>query len=104
MLCDGAGGMPRLLPYEKTAAVPETGREHSPFKRPPPRLARCLQRRPARQRNFDYGAQLTELALLGILSLRTGKKIYWDAANMKATDTPEADPVLKESYRSGWEI
>ena len=35
--------------------------------------------------NFEYGAKLTEVTLLGILSLRTGKKIYWDAANLKAT-------------------
>jgi len=36
--------------------------------------------------------------------LRTGKKIYWDAENLKAKGLPEADAVIKETYRTGWEI
>ena len=91
MLCDGAGGMPRLLPYEKTAE----------YKKPPERIPRskghhrdwldaCKGGTPA-SANFEYGARLTELTLLGVASLRTGKKIYWDAAAMKAVDEPELD-------------
>ena len=38
------------------------------------------------------------------LSLRTGHRIDWDAANLKAKGLPEADAVIKESYRSGWEV
>lgn len=49
-------------------------------------------------------ANLTELALLGALSLRTGSAIRWDATAMKAVDLPAADAIIKESYRSGWEI
>ena len=45
-----------------------------------------------------------ELVLLGIVSLRTGKKLYWDAANMKARGLPEADAFIKEQYRKGWKI
>ena len=54
--------------------------------------------------NFAYGANLTELALLGALSLRTGSAIRWDAAAMKAIDLPAADVIIKENYRSGWEL
>jgi hypothetical protein len=36
--------------------------------------------------------------------MRLGKKIYWDAKAMKATNAPEADKFLKESYRAGWEV
>jgi hypothetical protein len=40
-----------------------------------------------------------------VLSLRLGgKKIYWDAANMKATGLPEADEIIRESVREGWEM
>ncbi len=53
---------------------------------------------------FDYGARLTELALLGNIALRVGKKIKWDAANMKASNAPEADEFIKESCRKGWEL
>jgi len=28
----------------------------------------------------------------------------WDAKAMKATNVPEADQYLKETYRPGWEL
>jgi len=56
--------------------------------------------------NFEYGASLTEIVLLGVLSLRLGgKKIYWDAANMKAIGLPEADENHQgTSKEKGWEM
>ncbi|MCE5347872.1 MAG: Gfo/Idh/MocA family oxidoreductase [Bacteroidales bacterium] len=60
---------------------------------------------PAAFSNFEYGARLTEIVLLGVLSLRLGgKKIYWDAANMKAVGLPEADSIIREPVREGWEM
>jgi len=60
---------------------------------------------PVAMSNFEYGARLTENVLLGVLSLRLGgKKIYWDAANMKVTGMPEADEIIREPVRKGWEI
>lgn len=60
---------------------------------------------PAASSNFEYGAHLTEIALLGVLSLRMGgKKIYWDAVNMKARGLAEADQLIRESVREGWEM
>ncbi|MHC4403466.1 MAG: Gfo/Idh/MocA family protein [Planctomycetota bacterium] len=104
MLCDGAGGSPRLLPYEKTpayqrpaATLPRSKGHHRDW------LDACKGGPPASS-NFEYGARLTELVLLGVASLRTGKALFWDAANMKARGLPEADAVIKESYRKGWEI
>ena len=55
--------------------------------------------------NFDYATRLTEITLLGVLSLRMGgKKIYWDAENMKAKGMPEADQFIRETVRQGWEM
>lgn len=59
---------------------------------------------PPASSHFEYGARLTELLLLGVLSLRTGKPIQWDGANLKAKNAPEADAIIKESYRPGWEV
>src|SRR5690606_28890719 len=54
---------------------------------------------------FEYGADLTEITLLGVLSLRMGgQKIHWDAENMKAIGLPEADAYIKEPVRAGWEM
>ncbi|MGH7970124.1 MAG: Gfo/Idh/MocA family protein, partial [Limisphaerales bacterium] len=54
--------------------------------------------------NFEYGAALTEVGLLGLVAMRVGKKMEWDSKAMKATNAPEADKFLKETYRSGWEV
>ena len=54
--------------------------------------------------NFEYGARLTEFALLGTLALRTGKVVKWDAPGMAATNAPEAQPFIEGSYRKGWEL
>lgn len=102
--CAGWGGPPRLIPMSRM----ET------YQRPPKKLARskghhrdwldaCKGGAPASS-NFEYGAKLTELVLLGLVALRTGKKLQWDAAAIKATNAPKADQFLKGQYRKGWEI
>jgi len=54
--------------------------------------------------NFNYSGPLTEAALLGTVSYRAGKKLEWDAANLKATHCPEADRYVKRQYRDGWTL
>jgi predicted dehydrogenase len=54
--------------------------------------------------NFDYGARLTETALLGNVALRAGEKIYWDGPNMKVTNVPAANEFVNYSYRKGWTL
>jgi hypothetical protein len=54
--------------------------------------------------NFDYSGPLTETVLLGNLSYRVGSKLEWDAANLKATNCPEADELIRREYREGWEL
>jgi len=54
--------------------------------------------------NFAYGALLTESGLLGNVAYRTGKKIEWDAAKMKAKNCPEAEQFIQHHYRSGWNL
>jgi predicted dehydrogenase len=54
--------------------------------------------------NFDYSGALTEAVLLGVVSYRAGKRLEWDAANLKATNCPEADEYLRREYRKGWTL
>jgi predicted dehydrogenase len=54
--------------------------------------------------NFDYSGALTESVLLGNVAYRTGRKIEWNAAELKATNCPEADQYIRKSYRKGWEV
>ena len=54
--------------------------------------------------NFDYASALTGMVLLGNLAVRTGKKIEWDAENMKATNAPEVEEFIRPKYRAGWSL
>jgi predicted dehydrogenase len=104
MLAGGAGGKPRLLPAGRDAE----------FSRPEPSLTRskghhrdwldAIKGGPPASSNFAYGARLTEIVLLGVAALRTGKPIDWDPSSMQARGLPAADAVLHGSYRKGWEV
>jgi predicted dehydrogenase len=52
--------------------------------------------------HFDYACPLTELVNVGVLAIRSGKTLEWDAPNMKVKDAPEFDPWIKEPTREGW--
>ncbi|HUR45021.1 MAG TPA: Gfo/Idh/MocA family oxidoreductase [Candidatus Saccharimonadales bacterium] len=54
--------------------------------------------------NFRYAGALTETVLLGNVAYRTGKKLEWDATNLRATNCPEATQYIQRAYRRGWEI
>lgn len=54
--------------------------------------------------NFDYSGALTETVLLGNVAYRTGKALEWDAANLTATNVPEAAQYVRKQYREGWEL
>lgn len=55
---------------------------------------------------FSYAAPLTEVMLLGLVALRAGqgRKIRYDAANMRITNAPDAEQYLTRNYRRGWEL
>ena len=54
--------------------------------------------------NFAYSGPLTEMVLLGNVAIRAGKKIEWDAKEMKVTNAPEANRFVRREYREGWTL
>jgi predicted dehydrogenase len=52
--------------------------------------------------HFGYAAELTEMALVGVLAQRFAAKIEYDAKNMKITNRPDIDAYIKEPAREGW--
>lgn len=54
--------------------------------------------------NFEYAGKLTEANHLASIAYRVGKKLEWDPVNLKATNAPEADRLLKREYRKPWEL
>jgi hypothetical protein len=104
IMCPGWGGRPRILPdaamdaYKRPAkTLPRSNGHHRDW------LEAC-KGGPAASANFEYGARITELVLLGNLAVRTRKKLRWDYDAMKAVNAPEADALIKEQYRPGWGI
>jgi predicted dehydrogenase len=53
---------------------------------------------------FDIGARLTEIMLLGCVSLRAGQKIEWDGPKMVAKNCPQAAQYIRRQDRSGWAL
>jgi predicted dehydrogenase len=51
---------------------------------------------------FEYAARLTEVMLLGVVALKAGRKIEYDAANMRVTNVPNANQYLDREPRAGW--
>lgn len=95
----------RIIPEERMKA----------FKRPEPFIARSPGHykewldairggKPATSNFSDYSGPLTELVLLGNLAIRCGKKVVWDAVNLKALGCPEADAYIRRAYRKGWDF
>jgi hypothetical protein len=99
------GAKPRLLPKSLNDSVGK----------PPEKLSRIANE--AHEMNwvdaakgktqaccpFEYASQLTEVMLLGVVSLRAGKKILYDGPNMRVTNVPDANQYLsRQQPRQGW--
>jgi predicted dehydrogenase len=98
------GANPRLLPK---SLQDSTGK-------PPQKLARipneehemnwvdAIKNKTEACSPFEYASKLTEVMLLGVVSLRAGRKILYDGPNMKVTNVPDANKYLSRQYRTGW--
>ena len=104
LMHDTYGYKPRLLPQSL----------HDSFGTPPQKLPRIPNEShemnwadAARGKTetscpFEYAARLTEVMLLGVVSLRAGKKLLYDGENMRVTNDPAANDFLRREARPGW--
>lgn len=77
-----------------------------------PEYARAIKGgQPARSNFPDYAGPLTETILLGNLAVwaapnadSPGKKIEWDAKNLKPTNAPECEAIVTPVYREGYKL
>ena len=53
---------------------------------------------------FEYASRLTEIMLLGVVALKAGRKIEYDAANMRVTNAAHANDLLRREYRSSFKL
>ncbi|MCH2583127.1 MAG: Gfo/Idh/MocA family oxidoreductase [Planctomycetes bacterium] len=108
----GEDGM-LLSDYGKHILLPV--KKFKDFKRPPRSIApspgqqaewirACKGEGPEALCHFAYAGPLTEANHLGNVAYRAGKKLEWDAKNMKIPNAPEAEKYLGRSYREGWKL
>lgn len=54
--------------------------------------------------NFNYAGALSEAILLGNVAYRSGTKLEWDAAALKAKNCKVASNYIQSEYRQGWSL
>ena len=116
MMQETYGLNPRLLPDSKHASTPRPKQvlPRIPHEAHEMNWVDAIRGQQEISSPLEYAAQLTEVMLLGIVSLRAGGKIHYDAANRKITNkiTSEnnrdgaTDPnqFLSRDYRTGWTL
>ncbi len=68
-------------------------------------LDNAIKGGPAPMSNFPgYGGPLTETILLGNLAVWSGKKVEWDAKNLKSTNLPELAKIVKQEKNNGYSL
>jgi predicted dehydrogenase len=99
------GGMPEVFPEAlraKAAAAAKT------MARSPGHYEEWLNAckgGPRPVSNFDYAGPLTEIVLLGVLSLYApGRRLEWDSANLKVANAPDLDRFIHPDFRKGWTL
>ena len=53
---------------------------------------------------IEFGCEMTEMALLGALALRSRRTLAWDATAMRVTNNEKANSLVDPPYRSGWTL
>jgi predicted dehydrogenase len=51
---------------------------------------------------FEFGGQLTEIGLSGIVALKLQRNLEWDGQAMTAKGVPEADALVRKQNRTLW--
>ncbi len=106
MICGCYGEHPRLLPESSMADYKRPAKTipRVPGNSPHQDWIRACKGGPAACSNFDISGPFTEWVLLGNLAIRLGKKLEWDAEHLRFRNAPEAEELIKGSYRPGWEV
>jgi predicted dehydrogenase len=105
ILAGFSGRGPRLLagakreaPERPQRAAPRSPRNQQEW------LEACLGSKARPAADFEFSGVVTEALLLGNVALRTGRKVVWDAANLKAVNVASAERYIRPPRREGWSL
>jgi len=106
MLQNTYGQRPRLLPIERhnDYGAPKEKMVRVPHEAHEMNWVNAIKGKDEISSPFSYAAHLTEIMLLGVASLRAGKKLFYDGAKMQVTNDPSANDFLTRTYRAGYSL
>jgi predicted dehydrogenase len=101
-LLNPLGATPLLLPEEKFKHVPrpkfDQRNHYHHF------VDACLGG-PMTECHFGQAGPMTEAILLGTVAVRIpDARLAWDAQRMRVLDNPDANRLLRRTYREGWSV
>jgi hypothetical protein len=101
------GGLPTVLPRraDERIELPKSFLPPSPGHQV--EWINACKGRGATSCDFDYGARLTEICLVGNLAVRAsaqqpGEKFVWDHERLQFSNAPELSSWIDRDYRPGW--
>lgn len=96
------GGATQLLPADKFADIelpePSLPRPQNHYVE----WTEACKGRGETASDFQYGGALTEMVLAGVVAYRIGEPLEWNGREMRATNCPEADSLIRPPVRPGW--
>jgi len=107
------GQRPRLLPFEahNSYGAPKEKLVRIPHQSHEMNWVNAIKGKEEASSPFSYAAHLTEIMLLGVVSLRANKKLHYDGATMTVTNntpiddkTPAPNDLLTRMYRDGYSL
>jgi predicted dehydrogenase len=101
-------GGPQLEPEEKghlwtTPELDESGNAIKDYARHTRNFLDCVKSRKQTVSDLESGHEIATACHLSNISLRTGRKIVWDAAKEEIVSDKEANAMLVRPYRAPWD-
>ena len=105
IMCGVYGDGPRIVPEKlmQAAARPEKSIPRVEGSHEQDWARACKAGRKAGAA-FEYSGPLTEVCLLGNVAKRLDTRIAWDPVNLRVTNVPEAEALIRRPYRPGWSL
>jgi predicted dehydrogenase len=101
------GEGPRFLPSSEQDAFPKPPKKiERPGKNGYREFLDACRGRPPASSNFEMAGPLTEFVLTGVLASRAGvgQALEWDSARLTVVGREDLQPLVRRSYRAGWEV
>jgi hypothetical protein len=106
MLQNTYGARPRLLPVERhnSYGAPKEKLVRVPHQSHEMNWVNAIKGTDTISCPFSYASHLTEIMLLGIVSLRAKTKLQYDGAAMRVTNNVAANDFLTRTYQHGYAL